>query len=186
MAGAPRLVILDRDGVINRDSVEFIRAPEQWQPLPGSLPAIARLNRAGFRVIVATNQSGLARGLFTTRDLAAIHTRMREAVAASGGTLAGIFVCPHGPEDDCACRKPRPGLLRQIETELGVNLVGTPMIGDSARDLGAARAVGGRPILVRTGNGRETERALTGATDVVVYDDLASAAEALIAEDPGT
>ena len=180
-----RFVVLDRDGVINRESPDFIRSPEEWQPLPGSLQAISELSRAGFRVVVATNQSGVGRGLFSTATLTDIHDRMVHAIEASGGALAGIFVCPHRPEDQCDCRKPRPGLLRQIEAHFGVSLAGEPVIGDSARDLEAAHLVGGRAILVRTGNGVATERRLRAGTGVEVFPDLAAVVATLIAERPG-
>ena len=180
-AGGDRgLVVLDRDGVINRESDAFIRSPAEWIPLPGSLEAIAALSRAGFQVVVATNQSGVARGLFTPATLEAIHARMAAAVDAAGGRLAGIFFCPHGPDDGCDCRKPRPGLLHQIEACFGQSLAGRPVIGDSRRDLEAGAAVGGRLILVRTGNGHRTEAGWTGPLEV--YDDLAAAAAALIGE----
>lgn len=175
-----RVVLLDRDGVVNHDSDEFIRSPEQWVALPGSLEAIARLNRAGFRVAVCSNQSGIARGLLTERELNAIHRKMCDEVAAIGGEIAAIFYCPHGPDDACSCRKPEPGLLRRAAAELGFELRGTPFIGDAQRDLQAARAVGARPILVRTGKG---ERTLADEVSVAeVYPDLAAAATALIRE----
>jgi D-glycero-D-manno-heptose 1,7-bisphosphate phosphatase len=177
----PRLVVLDRDGVINRESPDFIRTPAEWLPLPGSVEAIARFSQAGFTVVVATNQSGLARGLFDWVALEAIHARMRDAVAAAGGHIDGIYVCPHGPDDGCDCRKPRPGLMQQIERAWHVSLAGVPAIGDSARDLEAARAVGARAILVRTGNGSGVERAGT-AGGAEIFDDLAAAATALLAE----
>lgn len=175
----PKLLILDRDGVINRDSPDYIRSPDEWVALPGSLQAIAELNRAGFSVIVATNQSGIGRGLFTADVLDAIHRKMTAAVASAGGHLAGIFVCPHAPAANCDCRKPRPGLMRQIEAAFDCELAGAPIVGDSERDLLAAQAVNGRPILVRTGNGRETESHLPPARGVEVFDDLAAVAAAL-------
>jgi D-glycero-D-manno-heptose 1,7-bisphosphate phosphatase len=174
------VVVLDRDGVINHESPDFIRTPAEWHPIDGSLAAIARLCRAGFRVYVATNQSGIARGLIRPEDLAAIHARLTAAVAAAGGELAGIFFCPHGPDDGCNCRKPRPGLLRRIEAELGYALAGQPVVGDSARDLDAARAVGARPILVLTGNGAAT--AASATLPVETCADLAAVADRLIAE----
>jgi D-glycero-D-manno-heptose 1,7-bisphosphate phosphatase len=174
-----RLVILDRDGVINRESPDFIRTPDEWLPLPGSLEAIAELSRAGFEVIVATNQSGVGRGLFTAATLEAIHRKMTDAVAAAGGQLAGVFVCPHAPTADCDCRKPRPGLLRQIEAAFGCPLAGQPIVGDSERDLLAAQAVGGRSILVRSGNGRDTEARLADRAAVEIFDDLQAVAAAL-------
>ncbi len=179
-----RLVVLDRDGVINRESPHFIRRPEEWLPLPGSLEAIADLTQAGFTVVVATNQSGLGRGLFTAETLAAIHARMTRAVEAAGGRLDGIWFCPHRPEDGCNCRKPLPGLLRQIETHYGIALRGKPVIGDSRRDLEAAWRVGARTILVRTGNGPQTEERLEPGATVEVFADLAAVAAALIAESP--
>ncbi|MCS4504965.1 D-glycero-beta-D-manno-heptose 1,7-bisphosphate 7-phosphatase [Arhodomonas aquaeolei] len=179
------LVILDRDGVINADSEAFIRTAAQWQPLPGSLEAIARLNRCGFDVVVCTNQSGVARGLITPADLEAIHARMLEAIRAAGGDLRGIFVCPHGPDDGCDCRKPAPGLLHQVARRLGRPVAGAHLVGDSARDLDAARAADARPLLVRTGKGEATLAAGT-AGDAPVFDDLASAAEAIIASGDGT
>lgn len=176
---ADRLVVLDRDGVINRESEHFIRSPDEWVPLPGSLDAIAALVRAGFEVVVATNQSGVGRGLFSADTLAAIHSRMTAAIEAHGGRLAGIFVCPHAPGAGCDCRKPRAGLMRQIEQAFGGALTGVAAIGDSERDILAAQAVGARPVLVRTGNGRRTEAALGAGSAVEVFDDLAAAARAL-------
>lgn len=188
MPAAPnrRLVVLDRDGVINRDSPDFICSPDDFVPLPGSIEAIGELARAGFAVVVASNQSGVGRGLFSAGTLAAIHARMTAAIEAGGGHLDGIYCCPHRPEDDCSCRKPRPGLLRQIGSDFGVPLAGLPVIGDSWRDLEAAWAVGARAILVRTGNGASAEaRLLTGAgAGAEVYADLAAAARALVANPP--
>lgn len=175
------LVILDRDGVINRESPDFIRTPAEWQPLPGSLEAIARLCRAGWTVTVATNQSGVGRGLLTRATLERIHARMAEALAAHGGGLAQIAYCPHLPEDDCECRKPRPGLLHQIAARQGMALTNVPVIGDSLRDLEAARAVGARPILVRSGNGARTAAQLPAQWQVSVVDDLAAAVDLLLA-----
>ncbi|HHQ15105.1 MAG TPA: D-glycero-beta-D-manno-heptose 1,7-bisphosphate 7-phosphatase [Chromatiales bacterium] len=177
----PRLVILDRDGVINRDSDDYIKSPAEWEPLPGSLAAIAALNQAGFTVVIASNQSGLGRGLFTADDLDAIHRKMRDAITAAGGRLDGIYYCPHRPEDNCDCRKPRAGLLKRIAADFDTGLTGVPIIGDSGRDLDAARAVGARPILVRTGNGEQTLRNYPDPDGIEVYADLAAAAQALIA-----
>jgi D-glycero-D-manno-heptose 1,7-bisphosphate phosphatase len=177
-----RLIVLDRDGVINRESSHFIRSPAEWLPLPGSIQAIADLTAAAFSVVVATNQSGVGRGLFTAETLSAIHARMTGAIEVAGGRLAGIFVCPHRPEDGCECRKPRPGLMRQVEAHFGAPLRGQPVIGDSHRDLEAAWTVGGRAILVRTGNGAATEGRLVADAPVEVFTDLAAAAAALIAE----
>lgn len=157
-------------------------------PLPGSLQAIADLTRAGFTLVVATNQSGVGRGLFDIDVLAAIHGRMTAAVEAAGGHLAGIFFCPHGPDDGCDCRKPLPGLLHQIEARFGTSLRDRPVIGDSLRDLQAAWQVAGRAMLVQTGNGRKTMRELAGrAADrrrVEIFADLAAVARQLIEEAP--
>lgn len=178
-----RLIVLDRDGVINRESSNFIRTPAEWLPLPGSIQAIADLTSDGFAVVVATNQSGVGRGLFNAETLAAIHARMSHAIESGGGRLAGIFFCPHRTEDDCECRKPRPGLLRQIEARFGTSLHGQPVVGDSHRDLVAAWNVGARAILVRTGNGAMTESHLgVDARKVEVFTDLAAVAATLIGE----
>jgi D-glycero-D-manno-heptose 1,7-bisphosphate phosphatase len=168
-----RLVILDRDGVVNEDTPAHVRSPDEWIPLPGSLEAIGRLTAAGEQVAVATNQSGIARGHFDQAMLEAIHARMRDAVHAVGGEIACIVFCPHGPGDGCACQKPAPGLLLEIGARLGTSLEGVPFVGDAARDLDAARAAGCAPVLVRTGKGRSTEAALVDE-DVAVFDDLAS------------
>lgn len=151
-----RFVILDRDGVINEDSDAFIKAPEEWVPIPGSLEAIELLTLRGCRIVVLTNQSGIARGYFDEAMLERIHARMLAAVEARGGRIEAIFHCPHGPEDFCACRKPRPGLFQQFAERFGVELTGIPAVGDSFRDLEAARAVGAAPILVETGKGERT------------------------------
>lgn len=173
-----RVVLLDRDGVINADSPEHVRSPAAWQPLPGSVEAIGRLHQAGLAVAVCTNQSGLARGLFTPRTLAAVHRRMEAAVAAAGGDLAGVFVCPHGPEAGCDCRKPRPGLLLRALAALRARPAEAVFIGDSARDLAAAEAAGVEPWLVLTGNGLQTRE--DWPRPVTVHEDLAAAAHALI------
>lgn len=175
-----RLVILDRDGVINQESEAFIKTPEEWIPLPGSLAAIARLYKNGYTVVVASNQSGIARHLFSLDTLAAIHGRMKREVEAAGGKIDSVFFCPHGPGDACDCRKPKPGLFKQIAKRYGVKLEGIPMIGDSERDLQAARAVDGRPILVKTGNGLKTLDEDHNVEEV--YDDLAAAVAQLLRE----
>ena len=158
-------IILDRDGVINEDSDAFIKSPDEWVPIPGSLEAIELLTRKGFRIAVLTNQSGIARGYFDEAMLARIHAKMMDAVAERGGKIEAIFHCPHGPEDFCDCRKPKPGLFHQFAAHFKVDTVGIPAIGDSFRDLEAARAVGASPILVETGNGRRT---LAGNPDLDV------------------
>lgn len=175
-----KLIVVDRDGVINRESSGYIRSPAEWIPLPGALQAIAALTSAGFAVVVATNQSGVGRGLFTAAALEDIHRKMNAAVEAAGGRLAGIFVCPHAPEAQCDCRKPRPGLMRQIEAAFGQSLAGTPVVGDAERDMRAARAVGARAILVRTGKGAHTEACLAPGEKFEVFDDLAAVASALV------
>jgi D-glycero-D-manno-heptose 1,7-bisphosphate phosphatase len=175
-----RLVILDRDGVINYDSDVYIKSPEEWLPIPGSLEAIARLHRAGFTVTVATNQAGVARGLLDLAALDAIQGKMQNAVEQAGGQLAGIFVCPHAPWDNCDCRKPKPGLLKQIAERFHVSLRGVPVIGDSLRDIEAGEAVGARAMLVRTGYGEKTLESLGDRRRVEVFTDLAAAADDLI------
>ncbi|MES1950571.1 D,D-heptose 1,7-bisphosphate phosphatase [Salinisphaera sp. S4-8] len=177
-----KLIILDRDGVINEDSDDYIKSPAEWRPIPGSLEAILKLKNAGFRVVVASNQSGLARGLFDYDTLFAIHDKMTRMLADIGTHLDGIFFCPHGPDDNCHCRKPATGLLDDIGKRFGRSLTDTPFVGDSASDIEAARAAGATPMLVRTGKPVDpTDPALE---TVAVYDDLASAAESIIAQDP--
>ena len=175
-----KLVILDRDGVINYDSDEYIKAPEEWIPIPGSLEAIARLHREGYKVVVATNQSGVGRGLFDMDTLARIHARMLEAVRAKGGEIDAVFFCPHKPEDNCGCRKPQPGLLQEIAERLKVNLNGVYAVGDSERDVIAARPVAARPVLVRTGNGKRTLKKSKLLADVPVFEDLAAFTDDLL------
>ncbi len=179
-----KTIILDRDGVINEDSDAFIKSPDEWRPIPGSLEAIARLNHAGFRIAIATNQSGLARGLFDIEALNAIHAKLHDQLARVGGQIDLINFCSHGPDDGCACRKPLPGLLLGIGDRLNISLRGVPAIGDSLRDLIAASEAGATPILVRTGKGNDTEQALSAQPEfasVPVFDDLSEAADALLA-----
>jgi D-glycero-D-manno-heptose 1,7-bisphosphate phosphatase len=174
-----KLVILDRDGTINHDSDQYIKSPAEWKPIPGSLEAIARLTQRGWRCVVATNQSGLSRGLFDMATLNAIHAEMQRAVTQAGGRIDAIFFCPHAADANCACRKPRPGLLKEIGARLDVPLKGVPMVGDSLRDLEAAAAVGAKPWLVLTGKGRKTREAggLPPGTEVAA--DLAAVAARL-------
>ena len=146
-----KLVILDRDGTINRASDEFVKSPDEWHPLPGALEAISRLNHAGFHVVLATNQSGLGRGLFDMAALNAVHAHMLKTLAALGGRIDAIFYCPHAAEEGCSCRKPAPGLLQQIEERYGHSLNGVPYVGDSLRDMQAAQAAGCAPHLVLSG-----------------------------------
>lgn len=151
-----RYVILDRDGTINRDSDDFIKSPDEWLPLPGSLEAIALLNHHGYRVVVITNQSGIARGLFDLPTLAAMHDKMRQLASATGGHIEAIYVCPHDPHDHCECRKPKAGLFRQFASDKQIDLSTVHAIGDSLRDLQAADSAGAKPVLVKTGKGSKT------------------------------
>ncbi len=173
-------LILDRDGVINYDSDEFIKSPEEWQPLPGSLEAIAQLNQAGYRVVVISNQSGLARNLFSEPTLKAIHQKFNSLLAGKGGKVERIYYCPHGPDDECECRKPLPGLFNKFAEEFGISLKNINAVGDSVRDLQAANEAGARSVLVRTGKGKISEQNLLALVTpnplkkVPVYNDLAS------------
>ncbi len=175
-----QLVILDRDGVINKESADFIKSPDEWQALPGSLEAISRLTHADYRIVIATNQSGIARGLFDMETLNAVHDRMHKELESVGGHIEAIFFCPHGPNDGCGCRKPAPGLFTDIAARLRIPLDGVPVVGDRLADLTVARSVGARPMLVRTGHGRETEAAGTGLNNVEIFDDLAAASQAML------
>ncbi len=175
-----QLVILDRDGVINEDADDYIKSVDEFVPLPGSLAAIARLNRAGYTVAVATNQSGVGRGLFDLATLEAMHEKLARLLAQEGGRVDHIVYCPHAPGEGCDCRKPRPGLMRQIAAHYKTSLTGVPVIGDSLRDLEAARAVGARPMLVRSGKGERTLAAGNGLDGVPVYADLAAAVADLV------
>lgn len=175
-----RLVILDRDGVINHDSDAFIKNAAEWHPIDGSIEAIAKLSGAGFTVAIASNQSGIGRGLLSENDLATIHDKLLATVSRAGGRIDLIVYCPHLPDSDCDCRKPKPGMLLKIADFYDVSLDGVPVIGDSLRDLQAATAAGARPVLVLTGNGRKTREQLQDAgTMVESFANLASAAGAL-------
>ncbi len=181
-----RLLILDRDGVINADSDAYIKTVAEWQPIPGSIEAIARLSHAGYRIAIASNQSGLARGFFTLSQLNAMHQRLRDLVAGQGGRIAFIAFCPHAPTAHCRCRKPRIGLLEDIAERLGSDLDGIPFVGDSISDIRAARAAGMQPYLVRTGKGErtlasiDTDNQESALRDVPVLKDLAAVANALL------
>ena len=175
-----KLIILDRDGVINIGSAQFIKSPDEWKPIPGSLEAIARLTRDGWRVVVATNQSGLARGLFEMTTLNAIHAKMHKAVAQAGGRIEAVFYCPHAAEMDCDCRKPRTGLFNEIAARYGRDLLGVPAIGDSLRDLEAAASVGAQPLLVRTGKGEKTLVAGGLPKNTPVFANLSEAVDHLL------
>lgn len=185
-----RLIILDRDGVINHDSDDYIKSPDEWQPIDHSLEAIARLTHAGWSVAVATNQSGIERGLFDINTLHAIHSKMVDAVAESGGRIDGIFFCPHAPDTGCDCRKPATGLFKDIAVRFGKPLTGVPVVGDSLRDLQAAHAMACVPYLVKTGKGgktiataqRDPAKALPPGTQIV--NDLYSAVEQLLKHTP--
>lgn len=178
-----RLIVLDRDGVINYDSDHFIKSPDEWRPVPGSLEAIARLNHAGYRVVVATNQSGIGRGLFDMAMLNAIHEKMHKALAQAGGRLDAIFFCPHTADSRCECRKPKPGMLQEIGKRFNVELTAVPCIGDSLRDLQAAEAVGAQPMLVLTGKGEKTLRDGNFPKNTVIFPDLAFAVSAMLSGD---
>lgn len=183
MTGSFRLVVLDRDGVINHDSDAFIKSPAEWVPIDGSLQAIALFTRSGFTVAVASNQSGIGRGLYDRAALKGIHRKMRRAVSKAGGAIGRIVSCPHRPEDACECRKPAPGLLRRLGKHYGVAMRGIPVIGDSVRDLEAALAVEARPMLVLTGNGQRTRETLVErGWRVETFDNLLEAARTLVAE----
>lgn len=174
-----RLAILDRDGVINEDSADYIRTPEQWVPIPGSLEAIARLCRAEYRVVIVTNQSGVGRGLYTLDMMNKINMRMFELINQKGGEIDAVLFCPHAPDAGCECRKPKPGLFHELARRLKVNLTGIRAVGDSARDLEAAVAAGASPVLVRTGKGARTVETIRDGDNerlkqVPVFDDLAA------------
>jgi D-glycero-D-manno-heptose 1,7-bisphosphate phosphatase len=174
-----KLVILDRDGTINHDSDHYIKSPAEWRPIEGSLEAIARLTQAGYRVVVATNQSGIARGLFDTATLIAIHDRLQRAAGLAGGRIDAFFFCPHAADSACACRKPKPGMLIEIARRFNVSLADVYMVGDAPRDVEAAAAAGARPVLVLTGKGQATldEGKLPRGTEV--FPDLAAFARKL-------
>jgi D-glycero-D-manno-heptose 1,7-bisphosphate phosphatase len=178
-----KLIVLDRDGVINYDSEQFIKSPEEWRPIPGSLEAISRLNHAGFRVVVATNQSGLGRGLFDMATLIAIHEKMYKALSQVGGRVDALFYCPHTADSSCECRKPKPGMLVEIGQRFGIDLTGVPCVGDSVRDLQCAAAVDAQPILVLSGKGEKTLREGNFPKNTVIFPDLAFVATALLAGD---
>lgn len=177
-----KLIILDRDGVINRDSDAYIKSPGEWLPLPGSLEAIARLNRAGYTVTIATNQSGISRGYFDLKALSAMHRKMDDMLSLLGGRIEGVFFCPHGPRDKCLCRKPQPALLQDISRRFSVPLNEVFFVGDTISDLQCAKNAGARAVLVKTGKGERTllEKDAKGFSDVPVYDDLAEVVTALL------
>ncbi|OGV71298.1 MAG: D-glycero-beta-D-manno-heptose-1,7-bisphosphate 7-phosphatase [Methylophilales bacterium RIFCSPHIGHO2_02_FULL_57_10] len=175
-----KLVILDRDGVINYDSAQFIKSPDEWKPIPGSLEAIAELNQAGFRVVLASNQSGIGRGLFDMATLNAINDKMHRALAQAGGRIDAMFYCPHAAEANCSCRKPKPGMIEEIARRFGTDLDGVPSVGDSLRDLQAGVPLGALPILVRTGKGEATLASGGLPEGTLVFANLAEAAKYII------
>ena len=175
-----KIILLDRDGVINHDSDAFIKTPDEWVAIDGSLEAIARLNQAGWRVVVASNQSGIGRGLFSMATLNQIHRKMHQQLLAVGGHLDGVFFCPHTGDSNCECRKPKAGLLHDIAQRFDVNLSGVPMVGDSLRDLQAGVSVGAKPYLVRTGKGRKTLATGNLPEGTQVFDDLAAVVATLL------
>lgn len=174
-----KLLILDRDGVINQDSDAYIKSLEEWIPIPGSIEAIAQLSKAGWTVAIATNQSGIARGYYDLATLDAMHARLRELVAGHGGEVGLIVYCPHGPDEGCACRKPKPGMLKTIASHYAADLAGTWFVGDSKGDLEAALAVDSQPVLVMTGKGQKTRSGSLPA-GTLIFDDLAAIAAELI------
>ncbi len=177
---AAKLIVLDRDGVVNHDSDQFIKSPDEWRSIPGSLEAIARLNHAGFRVVVATNQSGVGRGLLDFATLNAIHDKMHRALAHAGGRVDAVFYCPHTADARCECRKPKAGMLQEIGVRFNVSMAGVPCVGDGLRDLQAADAGGAPPMLVLTGKGERTLREGGFPKNTVIFPDLAFAASALL------
>lgn len=181
-----KLVILDRDGTINEDRDDYVKSADEWLPVPGSLEAIAKLNHAGWHVVVATNQSGLGRGLFDMDALNRMHRKMHEALLPHGGRIDAVFFCPHAPEDECRCRKPLPGLFEEIAERYGIDLTGVPAVGDSLRDLLAASSAGCAPHLVRTGKGAELDdeglaHIVEKVPGVEIHADLGAFADALLA-----
>ncbi len=175
-----KLIILDRDGVINYDSDQFIKSPEEWKPLPGSLEAIARLCQAGYRVVVATNQSGVGRGLFDMPVLNAIHEKMHKACAQAGGRIDAVFFCPHAADANCECRKPKSGMIAEIAERYSMDLKGVPAVGDSLRDLEASARLGAQPILVLTGKGQKTQAKGGLPEGTLIYPDLAAVVATLV------
>ncbi|MFM2322024.1 MAG: D-heptose 1 7-bisphosphate phosphatase [Pseudomonadota bacterium] len=179
-----KLIILDRDGVINYESKDYIKSPDEWKPIPGSLEAIALLSQAGYTLAVATNQSGVGRGLYSEKTLAAIHEKMCRCLKALGGTIDRIFYCPHHPDEACICRKPATGLFEQIAAYYKIDLKGVIVIGDSLRDIQAARKLACQPILVLTGNGEQTiQHHLQLQHEIPIFPDLLAAANKLLKDD---
>jgi len=178
-----KLAILDRDGVINYDSDQYIKSPSEWRPIPGSIEAIARLNQHGFRIAVATNQSGIGRGLFDMATLNAINDKMMEMVFRQGGRIDALFFCPHTAVEECGCRKPRTGMLVEIAARFHTDLKGVPAVGDSLKDLQAAESVGAQPILVLTGKGKGTREDGGMPKKTLVFDDLGEASRYIVEQE---
>jgi D-glycero-D-manno-heptose 1,7-bisphosphate phosphatase len=179
-----KLIILDRDGVINADSDAFIKSPAEWTPIRGSLEAIARLNQAGYRVVVSTNQSGIARGLFNMPTLNAIHQKLHTAAQAVGADIEAVFFCPHSADENCDCRKPKPGMMQAIARRFDVSLKGVPTVGDSLRDLQAGFVVGCTPYLVLTGKGQKTREKGGLPPGTNIFPDLAAVVDHLLRASP--
>ncbi len=178
-----KLIILDRDGTINEDRDDYVKSADEWNPLPGSLEAIARLNHAGWHTVVATNQSGLGRGLFDMATLNAMHLKMNQLLAKQGGRIDAVFFCPHAPADECDCRKPLPGLMKLIAERYGVDLAHVPVVGDALRDLQAGAAAGCPTHMVRTGKGAlpdAEKNALEKVPGTRIHDDLSAFAEWMV------
>ena len=178
-----KLAILDRDGVINYDSEHYIKSPAEWRAIPGSIEAIARLNQHGYRIAVATNQSGIGRGLFDMATLNAINDKMMEMVFRQGGRIDALFFCPHTAAEECGCRKPRTGMLEEIAARFHTELKGVPSVGDSLKDLQAAESVGAQPMLVLTGKGKATKEAGGMPKKTLVFDDLAEASRYIVEQE---
>lgn len=183
-----KLLVLDRDGVINKDSADFIKSPDEWAPIKGSLEAIGRLSQAGYHIVVITNQSGVGRGLISADMLAKIHVRMIDYVQQHGGNIESILFCPHLPDEGCECRKPKAGLYYDLSNRLNLSFDGVFSVGDSVRDLLAAQAAGARPVLVKTGNGRKSLRELESNPELnldetLVFDNLAAFVSALLKDE---
>lgn len=179
-----KLLILDRDGVINEDSPDYIKTPEEWLPIAGSLEAIGELSRSGWTIVVATNQSAIGRKMIAVDALNRIHAKMHRAIAGQGGHVDAVFFCPHGPDAGCVCRKPNPGMILDISSRFHVPCSQLTMVGDSQRDLQAIAAAGGKPVLVRTGNGIKTEQKGLMPEGTQVFDDLAAFAAHLLVVSP--
>ncbi|MFM9970941.1 MAG: D-glycero-beta-D-manno-heptose 1,7-bisphosphate 7-phosphatase [Burkholderiales bacterium] len=175
-----KLLILDRDGVINHDSDHYIKSPDEWRPVPGSMEAIALLTQSGWRIAVATNQSGISRGLFSAETLNAIHAKMHKAVTLSGGRIEAVFYCPDSAESNSPCRKPNPGMLHAIAERFNTPLAAVPMVGDSLRDLQAASTAGAKPFLVLSGKGRKTRKQGGLPEGTRIFRDLAAVARELL------